>query len=209
MGHSYSIFIGTVGNGLQYSRDGGETWEDAATGDPYPNHTVAGLEGNVRALSVYPNDPHRILAGTDWTGIYRSDDNGESWNHIKSPMEGMEIWSIDVDPTDPDKIYVGTRPQGFRSSDGGESWEKMEIRHRRERSALAAAHHQDHSRSQGQPHHLGGRRGGRRPQELGRRRLVGATARRRPQPVLRRHPLHGHQRAGVQGFRHQPLRDRN
>ena len=127
MGHSYTIFIGTVGNGLQYSRDGGESWDNAKTGEAPPNSTVAGLEGNVRALGVYPNDPNRILAGTDWTGIYRSDDNGESWNHIKSPMEGMEIWSIDVDPTDPDKIYVGTRPQGFRSSDGGESWEKMEI----------------------------------------------------------------------------------
>ena len=127
MGHSYTIFIGTVGNGLQYSRDGGESWDNATTGQAPPNSTVAGLEGNVRALGVYPNDPHRILAGTDWTGIYRSDDNGESWNHLKSPMEGMEIWSIDVDPADSDKIYVGTRPQGFRSSDGGESWEKMDI----------------------------------------------------------------------------------
>ena len=127
MGQSYTIFIGTVGNGLQYSRDGGESWDNATTGQAPPNSTVAGLEGNVRALGIYPNDPHRILAGTDWTGIYRSDDNGESWNHIESPMEGMEIWSIDVDPADPDKIYVGTRPQGFRSSDGGESWEKMDI----------------------------------------------------------------------------------
>jgi photosystem II stability/assembly factor-like uncharacterized protein len=40
-------------------------------------------------------------------------------------MEGMEIWSIDVDPLDSDKIFVGTRPQGFRSQDGGKTWEKL------------------------------------------------------------------------------------
>ena len=60
-------------------------------------------------------------------GIYRSDDNGESWRLLKSPMEGMEIWSIDVDPVNSDNIYVGTRPKGFRSRDGGQSWEKMDI----------------------------------------------------------------------------------
>ena len=54
MGHSYTIFIGTVGNGLQYSRDGGESWDSATTGEAPPNSTVAGLEGNVRALGVYP-----------------------------------------------------------------------------------------------------------------------------------------------------------
>ena len=110
MAKDYSIFIGTVGNGLQVSRDGGERW--SAT-------PVGGLEGNVRTIAVYPNDPHRMLAGSDRTGLYRSDDNGATWEKLDTPMEGMEIWSIDVDPEDDEKIYVGTRPEGFRSVDGG------------------------------------------------------------------------------------------
>ncbi|MDE0191235.1 MAG: glycosyl hydrolase, partial [Gammaproteobacteria bacterium] len=83
----YSIFIGTVGNGLQFSRNRGERWHATPVG---------GLEGNVRALAVYPDDPHRLLAGSDGTGLYRSDDNGATWEKLDSPMEGMEIWSIDV-----------------------------------------------------------------------------------------------------------------
>ena len=124
---NYTIFVGTIGNGLRRSRDGGETWNGAPTGDPFPNSTVGGLEGNVRALAVSQTSPHLVLAGTDQTGIYRSDDNGESWRHLESPMQGMEIWSIETDLLAPENIYVGTRPKGFCSHDGGESWEKMDI----------------------------------------------------------------------------------
>ena len=127
MAEDYTIHLGTVGNGLFFSRDGGETWNVGSTDAPPPAMAVAGLEGNVRALAVYPDSPHRLLAGTDWTGIYRSEDNGDSWQHLESPMVGMEIWSIDVDPLDSDKIFVGTRPDGFRSRDGGKSWEALPI----------------------------------------------------------------------------------
>ena len=114
--NGYSIFIGTIGNGLHFSRDGGQSWRATSVG---------GLEGNVRTLAVYPDDPHRLLAGSDATGLYRSDDNGATWERLGSPMDGMQIWSIDLDPQDPDRIYVGTRPDGFRSLDGGETWEAL------------------------------------------------------------------------------------
>ena len=129
MAEDYTIYIGTVGNGLLLSRDRGETWKSAMTQEGWLDGigAVAGLEGNVRAVAVYPDNPHRLLAGTDWTGIYRSEDNGDTWQHLESPMEGMESWSIDVDPLDSDKIFVGTRPQGFRSQDGGKTWEKLSM----------------------------------------------------------------------------------
>ena len=57
MANKYNITLGTVGGGLSRSPDGGETWNRIR--DPLPS------ECNVRALAVYPNDPHRILAGTD------------------------------------------------------------------------------------------------------------------------------------------------
>ena len=127
MAKNYSIFVGTQGTGLMCSRDGGETFRDAETGDAPPAMHVGHLEGNVRALAVDPTNPHRIFAGSDTYGIYCSDDNGKSWAHLKSPMEGLEIWSSEIDPVEPSTIYVGTRPQGFRSRDGGKSWEKLDI----------------------------------------------------------------------------------
>jgi photosystem II stability/assembly factor-like uncharacterized protein len=42
-------------------------------------------------------------------------------------MEDLQIWSIAVDPADADTIFVGTRPDGFRSQDGGRTWEKLDM----------------------------------------------------------------------------------
>ena len=122
MADDYTIFIGTVGNGLQISQDRGESWTATPVGGP---------EGNVGTVAVYPDEPHRLLAGSDRTGLYRSVDNGATWKKLDSPMEGMEIWSIDVDP---DTLFVGTGNTipgeigGIqRSRDGGDSWEYVPL----------------------------------------------------------------------------------
>ena len=118
MAEGYTICIGTVGGGLSRTTDGGETWDRIR--DPIPS------ESNIRALSVYPDNPHRILAGTD-VGIYRSEDNAGTWQKLDSPMEDRQIWSVTVDPADPDTIFAGTRPDAFRSRDGGKTWEELNL----------------------------------------------------------------------------------
>ena len=70
MSQNYTICIGSVGGGLSCSPDGGDTWNRIRT--PLPS------ECNVRALHVYPDGSKRILAGTD-RGMFRSEDNGNTW----------------------------------------------------------------------------------------------------------------------------------
>ena len=118
MEKDYTLCVGTVGSGLSRSPDGGETWNRISS--PLP------AEGNVRALAVYPDNSHCILAGTD-SGIYRSEDNGATWEMLDSPMDGNQIWSIAVDPVDSDIIFAGTRPDAFRSTDGGKHWEELSL----------------------------------------------------------------------------------
>ncbi len=118
MGKDYTLCVGTVGGGLSQSPDGGETWNRIRA--PLPT------ECNLRALAVYPDNPRRILAGSD-NGIYRSEDNGATWEMLDSPMEGTQIWSLAVDPVDPEIIFAGTRPDAFRSTDGGKQWEKLSL----------------------------------------------------------------------------------
>ena len=118
MEKDYTIAVGTVGGGLSVSPDGGDTWNRIR--DPLPS------ECNVRALTVYPDNPHRILAGSD-VGVFRSDDNGATWDDLELPVDDIQIWSLAVDPVDPDTIFVGTRPDAFRSKNGGKSWEQLSL----------------------------------------------------------------------------------
>jgi photosystem II stability/assembly factor-like uncharacterized protein len=59
--------------------------------------------------------------------LFRSEDNGRTYQALNTPIGDRQIWSLTVDPQDQDTIFVGTRPEGFRSRDGGKKWEKLNI----------------------------------------------------------------------------------
>jgi len=119
MAEAYTIGIGTVGAGLHFSYDGGQRWRHI--------YKHVNPEGNVRSLHVFPDDPHHILAVSDRAGLFESHDNGYLWEPLESPITDCEIWSTAVDPVDPDRLYIGARPHGFRSTDRGRTWERLEM----------------------------------------------------------------------------------
>jgi len=124
MTHEFTLCVGTVGAGVWYSADGGDHWRRSAMKLPF--YAEPG-EIQIRSLAVSPHNPHQVLAGSE-AGLYRSEDNGMSWDLIESPMAGMQIWSAAWHPADPGVIFAGTKPPGvFRTVDGGKRWEKLPI----------------------------------------------------------------------------------
>ncbi|MBV8361199.1 MAG: hypothetical protein JO189_25160 [Deltaproteobacteria bacterium] len=118
----FTICAGTVGSGIWYSRDSGERWKRAKMELPF--FSKAG-DVQVRTIAVSPHIPGLAYAGSE-VGLYRSDDNGASWELLESPMAGTQIWSIAADPVEPDVIFAGTKPPAiFRSHDRGKSWERL------------------------------------------------------------------------------------
>jgi photosystem II stability/assembly factor-like uncharacterized protein len=84
-------------------------------------------EIQVRTLAVSPHHPHHLLAGSE-AGLYRSEDNGASWDWIDSPMEGKQIWSATFHPADPDTMLAGTKEPGvYRTNDRGRSWHRLAV----------------------------------------------------------------------------------
>ena len=119
MGKDFTICIGTLGQGIWRSTDGGDTWMRVRQG--------LYSESAVRALAVHPRDPSVVYAGAD-SGIYRSEDKGENWERLDSPMNQVPIWALAIDPVDPNIVFAGTRPSAlFRSRDGGLKWEKLPV----------------------------------------------------------------------------------
>ncbi len=117
MAGNFTICVGTVGSGAWISPDGGESWKRA--GKDLWN------ESRVFGMTVHPAEPRTIFAGAN-DGIYCSRDGGQSFDHLPSPMDNLDVWKIAIDPVNPDIIFAGTRPAAlFRSEDGGANWQKL------------------------------------------------------------------------------------
>jgi photosystem II stability/assembly factor-like uncharacterized protein len=117
MADSYVIGIGTVGAGLWVSYDSGGRWRHIGRGPA--------SEGNCRALAVSPHRPGEILAATDRVGLFRSTDNAGNWERIGTDFD-TDIWSIAYDPSDDQRIFVGTSPGIARSTDGGATFQPLQ-----------------------------------------------------------------------------------
>jgi photosystem II stability/assembly factor-like uncharacterized protein len=114
-----TICVGTVGSGAWTSADGGDSWRRVGRG-------LWG-ESRIYGLAVHPREPRTVFAGAD-DGIYKSVDGGQSFEHLDSPMNKMDVWKIAFDPADPDTVFAGTRPAAlFRSTDGGRQWEQLRV----------------------------------------------------------------------------------
>jgi hypothetical protein len=124
MTQEFTICVGTVGAGLWYSSDGGERWKRSKMELPF---SAWANDIQVRTLAVSPHNPHQNYAGSE-VGLYRSVDNAATFNLLGEPMSGTQIWSLALDPEDPNVIFAGTRPPAvFRSNDGGKSWKRLAI----------------------------------------------------------------------------------
>jgi photosystem II stability/assembly factor-like uncharacterized protein len=88
---------------------------------PFPLNT------RIQALVPHPTEPHTIVAAGD-TGVFRSRDGGAHWERVGRQGDVPTVWSLAIDPVDPQVLFAGTRPAGvYRSRDGGDRWESLPI----------------------------------------------------------------------------------
>src|SRR5262245_19538425 len=107
----HRLYVGTIGEGLWRSTDGGETFVRACDG--------MFVECHVRALAVHPDDAHVLYLGTE-QGLFCSTNGADHWSRVESPLNGLQIWSLLLLPQHPEVILAGTCPSRlFRSEDAG------------------------------------------------------------------------------------------
>jgi len=118
------LVAGSVSGGIWLSDDGGEIWRPV---DDFMDFPAIGC------LARDPFDPDVLYAGTGegyfnadaigGGGIYRSTDNGESWDLLDSTTDFDNVTRIAISPVDPNHLLISMRYGGvLRSEDGGSSW---------------------------------------------------------------------------------------
>lgn len=117
-----TILVATAGQGVLRSNDDGRTWARI------PLEQDVEFDATVRCLAVHPRQPNVVYGGAD-IGLARSEDAGVTWRQVPSPFDGQQVWSLAVDPGDPDSVLVGTgapsRAAMFRTHDAGATWQRM------------------------------------------------------------------------------------
>ena len=116
------IYLGTYYGGIYRSLDNGDHWEKISFNIKLTSCT------DIAVNQRYPDSVYV----TARNGFYRSVDGALSWEHVELCYPTCEkvTRSIQIDPIDPDYIYVGLYPYGgegqggiYRSTDGGRNWE--------------------------------------------------------------------------------------
>ncbi|HUP59282.1 MAG TPA: hypothetical protein VNA69_02555 [Thermoanaerobaculia bacterium] len=115
-----TLYLGTSGGEVYVSRDGAKSWISPRNGIPFPNYVVDNLlldrEGKLWAA-----------CWGLWGGgvIAVSADGGKTWARRDAGLEDFSVRAIVVDPSDAKFVVVGGLTGVYRSTDGGETWEKI------------------------------------------------------------------------------------
>jgi photosystem II stability/assembly factor-like uncharacterized protein len=129
----------SVGDGLYKSTDAGKTWK----------HMGLRQAGQIGKIRVHPRDPDlvfvaalgHIFGSNAERGVFRSRDGGKSWEKVLFLSEETGVVDLSMDPGNPRILFAaawraerkpwtlisGSEDSGiYRSTDGGDSWKKLE-----------------------------------------------------------------------------------
>src|SRR5919197_3644693 len=124
--HVFTMINGGPESALHRSTDGGKTWKKITTG--LPDEQLGRI-----GLAISPVDPDVLYANVEAAnskgGIFRSTDNGVTWEKHKDYNQGSMFYGdVFADPVNVDRIYV---PDVILqvSDDGGKTLRSLGQRH--------------------------------------------------------------------------------
>lgn len=132
--HLRTFYVATRNGGVWKTLNNGTTFEPVFDNvGPATIGAVGVAPHNADLVWVGTGDPDLARYAYPGDGVYKSTNGGDTWEHM-GLEETHHIIRILVHPTDPNTVYVaamghlhGPNPERgvFRTTDGGETWEKV------------------------------------------------------------------------------------
>jgi photosystem II stability/assembly factor-like uncharacterized protein len=134
-----SVYLGVDDAGLFVSENNGNSWSPVKGLNEHPTRSgwYPGAGGMCAHVLLTADGGRRLWCGISAVGMFRSDDGGETWEPKNQGVEktvddetideiGFCIHGIVADPDDPDLIYRQDHQGVYRTTNGGDSWERIE-----------------------------------------------------------------------------------
>lgn len=97
------------------------------------------MSGRIADIIIVPDDPATWYVAVGSGGVWKTENAGTTWTSLFDGQGSYSIGSLGADPSDPNRIWVGTgenhggRHNGFgdgiyKSDDGGATWEKKGLK---------------------------------------------------------------------------------
>jgi len=128
------IYAGAASGGVWKSENGGITWNPIFDKQPVQAiGSIAVCQSNPNIVWVGTGEGNPRNSQSSGNGIYLSLDAGKSWTH-KGLKNSRNIHRIIIDQNNPNVVYAGVQGASwgageergvFKSTDGGDKWEKI------------------------------------------------------------------------------------
>lgn len=79
-------------------------------------------QANVYAIDQSRSNPDVLYCGSETKAVFKTTDGGDNWTCVNEDLFFSGPMEIEIHPTEPDVVYVGTQHDIWRTTDGGSTW---------------------------------------------------------------------------------------
>lgn len=136
------LWAGTIPGGLFHSTDHGDSWSlnQSLWNQPERKRWFGGgyNQPGIHSIALNPKHPKHLTVAVSCGGVWQSRDNGETWQCTGNGLvadympEELKHDSVTQDPhrmvmcpSQPNKLWIQHHNGIFRSSNGGEHWQRI------------------------------------------------------------------------------------